>query len=48
VRTRCAISTKDTDQSDLFLAYTTATVAGFPILAIIWAATPALFLSPCT
>lgn len=37
----------DTEQPDRFLAYTTATIAAFSILAIVWAATPAFFIAPC-
>ena len=37
----------DADQPDLFLAYTTATIASFAILAIVWAAMPALFIPAC-
>jgi hypothetical protein len=33
--------------SQRFLIYTSATVAGFSILAIVWVALPALFIEPC-
>jgi hypothetical protein len=35
------------EQPDHFLAYTTATIAGFAILTIAWVGLPALFVPPC-
>lgn len=36
------------EQPDHFLAYTTATIAGFSLLSIAWVGLPALFIPPCT
>jgi fatty-acid desaturase len=38
----------DAEDSQRFLTYTSATVAGFSILAIVWVALPVLFIEPCT
>jgi hypothetical protein len=38
----------DVEDSQRFLTYTSATVAGFSILAIVWVALPVLFIEPCT
>jgi hypothetical protein len=38
----------DAEQPARFLAYTTATIASFAMLAIIWEALPAFFIVPCT
>jgi hypothetical protein len=37
----------DVEESERFLTYTSATVAGFSMLAIVWVALPAVFLAPC-
>jgi hypothetical protein len=37
----------DASDSQRFLSYTSATVAGFSMLAIVWVAVPAAFIPPC-
>jgi hypothetical protein len=37
----------DVAESQRFLTYTSATIAGFSILAIVWVAVPALLIAPC-
>jgi len=37
----------EVQDSQRFLIYTSATVAGFSILAIVWVALPAFFIEPC-
>jgi hypothetical protein len=37
----------DVAESERFLTYTSATIAGFSILAIVWVAVPALVIAPC-
>ena len=37
----------DATDSQRFLTYTSATIAGFSILAIVWVALPAAILPPC-
>jgi hypothetical protein len=38
----------DVRDSQRFLTYTSATVASFSMLAILWVALPALFIQPCS
>jgi hypothetical protein len=37
----------EAQDSQRFLTYTSATVAGFSILAIVWVALPVFFIEPC-